>query len=73
MTEPAAGLMDKIAKLLDEHGVSQWIVVFSDPDSPFDRVEFKGSKYWRAGVGMDLVDEVKEARRIERQADREGN
>ena len=54
-------LMDQICSLLDEYGVNNFVVVFSDPDENSDRFQVRGSRFWRAGVGMDLVEEVKES------------
>ena len=69
MSDQGSDLLKKIATLLDEHGVYNWVVAFNDPDDTFDIIDVQGSKLWRAGVGMDLVDDVKAARRKEREKD----
>jgi len=66
MSEQGNKLYKKLEDLLNEHGVSQWVFAFSDPDDAVDVVGVQGSKLWRAGVGMDLIDDVKAARRKER-------
>lgn len=66
MSEQGDELYKRLEKVLNEHGVSQWVFAFSDPDDAVDVVAVQGSKLWRAGVGMDLIDDVKAARRKER-------
>ncbi len=67
MSEQGDKLLKQVDKLLDEHGVSNWVFAFSDPDDAMDIMGVSGSKFWRAGVGMDLVADVRERRRIDRQ------
>jgi hypothetical protein len=67
MAEPGQELIDRIQKLIEDHGVRDYVVAFSDPDSEYDRFIAGGSRFWRCGVAMDLIEEVKEMRRKERE------
>jgi hypothetical protein len=64
---PGEALMERICKMLEEHGCPQYVVVFGDPDSNYDRLKVFGSRFWRSGVGMELIDDVKQIRRQERE------
>ena len=73
MGRPEQGeqLMKQLCEKLEEHGISDYVVVFSDPDSDQDRVQVLGSKFWRVGVGVELVEDFKRARQQEREEDGE--
>jgi hypothetical protein len=59
-------LEERICAMLEEHGVANYVLVFADPDDACDRFRVFGSKFWRAGVGMDLIEDVRHRRRMER-------
>lgn len=52
-------MLAEIRTKLEEFGVSNFVVAFSDPDENLDKVSVFGSKYWRLGFAVDLEDETR--------------
>ncbi len=63
--------VDAFVETLKEAGVSHFVIAFCDPDENSDFVSVYGSRYWRAGVGMDLMAEVKGGQREEKEEEQE--
>lgn len=57
---PGKRLAEEITERLDKHGVSDYVLIFRDPDSNSDWMKSKGSLYWLIGAATDLLDESKE-------------
>jgi hypothetical protein len=67
MAEPGNdALADEVGEMLKAAGVSNYIVMFADPDSEYDQIRVFGSRFWRCGAAMEILDEVRDARRRER-------
>lgn len=60
-------ILKRIQDDLDAHGVTEYLLALRDPDSANDVLRYKGSVFWRIGVGVDIVEDGK----AERENDRE--
>lgn len=56
----------QITEILEQHGISDYVLAIRDPDSFNDLIQGCGSPFWRTGVGTDLIEQAKEERRIGR-------
>lgn len=65
MPTPGEQLAKDIQQRFETHGVSDYIFMFRDPDSNVDWFETKGSKFWRMGASLDLLEQTKLQRRWE--------
>ncbi len=69
---PAEEYAEQIVhKLVKEMGVRDYVIAIGDPDANVDLIHTGGSRFWRAGIGIDMVDEVREQRRKEREQQEE--
>ncbi len=57
-------IVEDILKMLMDHGVKNYAIAVSDPDSNEDSITFDGSSFWLLGVGQDLVDRHRLMNRI---------
>jgi len=62
-------LVQKLVEVLEAGAVSEYVMIFRDPDSNVDILRYFGSPFWRMGVGMELIDSVKEERCREQAAE----
>lgn len=68
MTHPITEkLLNKTIKEFEERGISDYVVVVRDPDSATDAFRVCGSVFWRMGVGMDLIEDGKFTRHLDRE------
>lgn len=71
MPPPGEKLAQDIMAQLEAHGVSDYIFMFRDPDSNVDRIESAGSKFWRMGAALDMLECTKLRRRWEEEGEEE--
>ena len=57
-------IVKEILKQLTDHGVKNYAIAISDPDSNADSITFDGSPFWLLGVGQELVDRHRLMNRI---------
>lgn len=71
MPAPGERLAQDIMRQLEEHGVSDYLLVFRDPDSNSDWIESAGSLFWRMGAALDLL-ECTKLKRVRQELEEDG-
>lgn len=47
-------LVDKVLHMFEEHGIRDFMLAFSDPDSFTEVIHVGGSRFWRVGVAGEI-------------------